>query len=345
MTKAPLACLLLTSILASVVVGQNETPRTDTAKNSSPAEIIERYIQSCGGPSVAQVKTEKRTGTLMRGATGKAPLVSYAGEGGRWRYDQTFAWGDRISFGSDGTIGWKVDADSSSEMPEPQWRELQLIFDVQAPLKLKELYPEMVPAGTDSVGGKEALVLRATARDGTTTELAFDRASGLLVRAGQIWFEDYRPVGAVVRPHRVLLGETVGEAHRQMVMVFSQIVDGETIDDTLLAHPVCVMTPQDPPLYARRLEVEVPSEALDACVGVYQDPADSGITWEAARQGSHLMIMRSDRPAWYEIKPSSETDYFIRFLNAEFHFVKDSTGTVTSLEFGRSRTKKALRIK
>jgi len=340
-----LTCLLVTAVVASLSMGQNEPSGTNPPGNLPPDVIIQRYIEACGGPALDIIKAESRTGTLMRGVTGKVPLVTHAGTGGRWCYDQTFAWGGQISFRSDGTRGWIVDTDSAWSMPEEQRRDLQLVLDFQAPLKMSNLFPQMTTEGTDSVGGKEAIVVLATAPDGTSTELAFDRESGLLLRAGQVYFDDYRPVGEVSRPHRVLLGETVGEEHRQMIMEFSEITHHGEIDNSLFSEPGCVLALRDAPLYTRRVQVEVPIEALDACAGSYQIPGDTNVIWEVARQQSHLMIKRSGPGTWYEIKPESATDYFIGFLNAEFHFVKDSTGGVTSLEFGKSRARKALRIK
>ena len=50
------------------------------------------------------------------------------------------------------------------------------------------------------------------------------------------------------------------------------------------------------------------------------------------------------RSSRIEIKPESELDYFIRFLNQEYHFVKDSRGKVVQLELGYERKIKAKRI-
>ena len=45
-----------------------------------------------------------------------------------------------------------------------------------------------------------------------------------------------------------------------------------------------------------------------------------------------------------EIIPESETDYFIEFLNREYHFVKDESGTIVALEFGADRSKRARKL-
>ena len=57
------------------------------------------------------------------------------------------------------------------------------------------------------------------------------------------------------------------------------------------------------------------------------------------------MIERTGWGMRLEIRPESETDYFMRFLHRDFHFVKDASGRVTGLETGKDRAQKAKKIK
>jgi hypothetical protein len=315
------------------------------AQNQLPDAIVEKYIEAVGGQSLQKINSEKLVGRMLRGVTGKVPFVVYSDADGKWRYDQTFAWGDQMSFRFDGKEGWIADTDSIWRMPESQRHDMQLIFDMKAPLKIKELYSGMTILRNDSVNGKNAIVLSAKTPDGRNMELAFDRESGFLLKAGSIYFDDYRAIDSIMRPHKILLGEPVGEEHKQMVMEFSKIIHTEPVNDTLFAMPSCRMTPKEAPLYKRRIRVEIPMAAMDACVGRYRDPNDTTIIWEVARQGNNLMITRTGIGTWNEIMPESEADYYIQFLNAEFHFQKDSAGAVTELAFGPSRSVRAIRIK
>jgi hypothetical protein len=45
-----------------------------------------------------------------------------------------------------------------------------------------------------------------------------------------------------------------------------------------------------------------------------------------------------------EIKPESENDYFIRFLNLDFHFLKDEKGQIAFLQIGANNKQKAKKI-
>lgn len=309
-------------------------------------KVIENYIQASGGSALEYIQAELRKGTLLRGTSGKVPLEIIAKALGKWRYTQTFAWGDQVCYGSDGKTAWVQDTKSVQEMSPRQRLDMQLLFDVQAPLKMNEFYPEMKITGSETVGDREATTVRAQSPEGFIIVLAFDLENGLLLRAGDIGFEDYRDVGRVKRPFRILLGKNQEGRHRQMIMQFTEIRHDIDADDSLFLRPTCVLPFTEAPLYKSRKQVEVSIEALEACVGVYQHPQNPKLTYRVTRQQNHLMIKG---PGWrrsLEIKPESETDYFIHFLGWEFHFIKDKAGSVAHLEItaGPGQTIRAKKI-
>jgi len=310
------------------------------------AKIIENCISASGGLALAAIKTEVRKGTLLRGVTGKVPLEIVAKTPGKWLYHQNFAWGDRVCYGFDGTTAWVQDTRGVSLMGPRQRLDLQLLLDVQAPLNIHKYYPEMAVKGSEKIGGREATTVTATSQDGIHTELAFDNETGLLLRAGEMFLEDYRNVGRVKRPFRILLGKAEGENHLQMKMQFIEIRHDLDVDDARFLPPVGALSFIEAPLFKRREQVEVGIEALEACAGEYQHPELPKVVFTVTRQQNHLMFQRTD---WgrqkLEIKPESDTDYFMEFLNIEFHFIKDASGKVTYLEVRTERSVKAERIK
>jgi hypothetical protein len=310
----------------------------------SVEEIVERYIQASGGPALAEVKAETRKGTLLRGVSGKIPLDVIAEIPGKWRYSQTFAWGDRVCYGTDGFEAWVQDTKGISEMDAQQHLDFQLMFDIRVPLRIRDFFPEMTIKGSEKIGEKEATTILAKSQQGFMTELAFERESGLLARAGNIVFKDYRSVGNVKRPFRILLGKTQGEQHRQMIMEFTEIRHTDDMDDVLFQKPNCILASAEPPLYKRRKQVKVGLEALEACVGVYQHTDNPNVRFRVTRQKSHLIIKGTYWGQGFEIKPESETDYFIGFLGWEFHFEKDKTGEVSHLEINAGQKIKARKI-
>jgi len=309
------------------------------------ADVVERFVQASGGAELTKIRTEKRKGTLVRGASGSVPFESIATASGKWQYNQVFAYGDRVSYGCDGGQAWIQDAEGVSVMPPAERLELTLLLDIQAPLKLDRLFPKLTVKGSEKIGEREAVILTAVSEEGPSLELAFDRATGLLLRAGDLFFEDYRDVGKVKRPFIVLLGKADAQDSLRLKMQVSEAKQGVEVDESIFAKPACALRPVPPLLYKLRKEVPVGRESLEALVGVYQSNADMNVLYTVTTQGTHLMIERTGRGTKLEILPESETDFFMRFLNGDFHFVKDAAGRVTGLEMGTDRAQKAKKIK
>jgi len=338
-------CLVLLFVFSSS--GSLASQRGTAARpNESPSATacVERYIEACGGVALSEVKTEIRKGTLARGAFGKVPFECRAKAPGKWLYNQTFAWGDQISYGYDGSVAWVQDTQGIERMNPAQLPDLQMVLDIQAPLRMRELFPDMVVKGSEKIGAAEATTIVVKSPQGIGTELAFDRETGLLLRAGDIYFEDYRSVGDVKRPFKIILGRDEGETHLKMTMEVSEIKQNLDVDDSLFELPACVLPLKEPPLYHARKQVEVSGEAMDACIGEYEHPEQPGVIFMVSREKDHLMIERTGWGQKVEIKPQSETDYFIEFLEIDFHFVKNASGEVTHFEFG-DRALKARKIK
>jgi len=335
------ACFLCATVLPA------RQPISKTASDipKSVREIIEKFIQASGGSGLQQVMTEKRSGTLVRGISGAVPFETSATASGKWLYHQVFAYGDQVTYGCDGAQSWVQDAQAVRPLPTEEGLELALLLDPQMPSKLVEIFPEMEFKGEEKIGQKEAVLISATSAEGVHLELAFDRASGLLVRAGDLFFEDYRDVKNVMRPHTVWLGADLGQDSLRLRMQVTAIQQNADVDETVFARPACTLAVAPPVLYKLRKEIPVSSEARQACVGVYQAEDDANVYYTVTLQGEHLMIERTGMGTSLEILAESETDYFMRFLNLEFHFIKDSTGRITGLERGQDHGNKAKKIK
>lgn len=309
------------------------------------ADIVNRFIQASGGSELEKIRTERRTGTLVRGSSGAVPFETTAAAPGKWHYHQVFAYGDRVSYGFDGGQAWVQDTNGVSALPPEERLELVLLLDLQAPLKLDRLFPRMTVKGSERIGGQDAVVLEAVSREGFESELIFDSATGLLLRAGDIFLGDYRDVGKVKRPFLAFLGKDKDGDPLRLKMRISEIRQDVDVDESIFVKPACALRPVPPPLYKLRKEIPVDRESLEACVGVYQSNADPKVLYTVTTQGPHLMIERTGWGTKLEILPESETDYFMRFLNREFHFVKDAAGLMTGLEMGTDRAQKANKIK
>ena len=319
----------------------NPLPSQDT---TSVSEIIDNYIGAVGGPALAKIKSETSTGTLLRGRTGRVPLEIIAKKPGKWVYHQKFAWGDQVTFGSDGTFAWIQDTQYIKHMDPRQRLDLQLLFDVQSPMKMREIFPELIITKFDTTGDIQVVTLLGKSREGLCTELAFDCQTGLLRRAGKIIFDDYRLIGQVRRPFKILLGESDHENHMQMEITFTDRHHDDDVEDSIFTMPNCLLPKNEPILYRIRKPVSVSTDALEACVGTYRNIENPDISYSVIRQNKHLMFRSNSQNLTMEIIPESETDYYIKFLNWDFHFIKNSAGIVTHLEFKANRLIKTEKI-
>jgi len=43
-------------------------------ENNETGKIMENYLSACGGSALAEIKTETRKGTMLRGVSGKIPV-------------------------------------------------------------------------------------------------------------------------------------------------------------------------------------------------------------------------------------------------------------------------------
>lgn len=308
-------------------------------------EVLNRYVEACGGrAALEKIQSETRTGTLVRHISGQVPLSIISEAPGKWYYNQLFAWGDQISYGFDGKTAWIQTTGSVGDMDSEQLLDMQLLFDVRAQLKLKEFYPEMSLKGTKLIGEKEFFIIAAKSIEGANIELAFEKESGFLVRAGEIFFEDYRNVGLVKRPFRILLGLDQGEEHRQMKMQYAEILHNQAVDDSIFEVPSCVLPVVDAPLYKVRKKFEPSIEALDRCVGIYQHSEREEIKFRIFREEGHLFMEFIGRGFKTEIIPESEVDYYTKFLGWEFHFVKDEADEAKEMIVNANVTIRAIKI-
>jgi hypothetical protein len=342
---ANIAITVACFLCATVLPATQPIPKTVSYISKPVREIVDQFIQASGGSGLQQVMTEKRSGILIRGISGAVPFETTATASGKWLYHQVFAYGDQVTYGCDGAQSWVQDAQAVRPLPAEERLELAMLLDPRMPSKLVEIFPEMELKGEEKIGQKGAVLISATSAEGVHLELAFDRASGLLVQAGDLFFEDYRNVKNVMRPHTVWLGADLGQDSLRLKMQVTAIQQNADVDESVFSRPACTLAIAPPVLYKLRNEIPVSSEARQACVGVYQAEDDANVYYTVTLQGEHLMLERTGMGTSLEILAESETDYFMRFLNLEFHFIKDSTGRITGLERGPDRDKKAKKIK
>jgi hypothetical protein len=337
---------VIITILPVMIMGQTNKIRlnkSDVGK-LSVQEIIGKYIQACGGFELNKVMGESKKGTLVRGSSGKVPFDIISDSLGRWYYNQVFAYGDQVAYGFNGNGAWIQDTKKISGMSNRERLDLQMIIDCRLPQRLIEIYPEMKIKKSVSEDGVITIIIDAKTKDGIQNELAFDVSTGLLIRAGDIYFAEYGEKDKIKFPERIYIGDYTGPNSLRQCMEITEVKLNTVVDETIFNRPANLLPMRESLLYTLRKQVEVSPEAMEACTGKYQNIKDTIITYYITLQQNHLMIeflgMRKT-----EIKPESELDYFIRASNWECHYIKDNSGKIAWLEIGADRNIKAKRIK
>jgi hypothetical protein len=190
-------------------------------------EVIEAAIKAQGGSdALGKVATQQRSVKGTQFLFGKEhPFTSDASIQLPSRYRDSILQiiGDQknaVTIAIDGTRGWQSTGGMSTDLPRERVDEIAEELYVEwamtlVPLKDKKFDLAMLPEG--KFAGKPTTVVKVTSKDRPELKLAFDKASGLLVKverraslAGQkydkeYWLMDYKDFSGVKLPGRVLV--------------------------------------------------------------------------------------------------------------------------------------------
>ncbi|MEO8436504.1 MAG: S41 family peptidase [Pyrinomonadaceae bacterium] len=230
------------SVIAAKPMTEDDTAKTAVANAPTPQQIIEKYVEAAGGKAafaklhsrVSRAQTET-VGTGQKGSLElyeKAPnkfamLIDVPGVGimMRGNNDQASWWQDPLQ----GYI----------EFSGPGWFDAirEAYFDKTT--RLKDLYPNWEFKGKEKVGQNDAYVLQ-----GTTSNLSkyyFDVHTGLLLRKGNTYYEDYREIDGVKLPYLIREDSLLGFT---FVYKITDIKHNVPIDDAKFApYPSCFTNP------------------------------------------------------------------------------------------------------
>jgi photosynthetic reaction center cytochrome c subunit len=199
-------------------VGPSSRQSTATADAKPEAnlpsvdQILDKYVEATGGrAALMKVTTRTMKGSRV-GADGvlipeevyqKAPnkLLVIT------RYPELV-----LRRGFDGKKGWARDNNGNSLISEQDMAELERDAEFYKDLELKRLYSQMRVGGRERIGDREAYVIEARSRTGSTERLYFDTQTGLLIRRYREYkiilgsfptltdYEDYKEVDGVKVP-------------------------------------------------------------------------------------------------------------------------------------------------
>ncbi len=181
----------------------------------SASQLIDRYIQALGGAAAIEKVTsrvEKGTETY-RGQAVSVELYTQAPE--KQALLRHLPAGESATV-FDGSSGWfKLPGRPTRDMHSADLDAAKMDADLQFPLHIRELFPELRVEYPETIDGHVANLLLGIRQGLPPTKFYFDEESGLLVRLAhyaesplgrdptQIDYADYREVDGVQIPFRV----------------------------------------------------------------------------------------------------------------------------------------------
>ncbi len=213
-------------------------PATATGQPSVDA-IFARYLEASGGKAAFEKVTSRvSTGTVELTAlsiTGTAELTEEAPGKSSLKIDAPGLGVIQSTF--DGSRAWLQDPlQGFISFTGFGLAEAKASAIFNKPTKLKELFPTAVLLGKEKVGDRDAYVVRMKFE-----KWYFDAESGLLLRRGNTYFEDYREVDGIKLPFKIRDDIFAGAG---IIYQFKEVKHNVKIDEAkFTAYPSCFTKP------------------------------------------------------------------------------------------------------
>jgi hypothetical protein len=241
---------LVSALALCLIAGTEAFPGFYPAQTPSGAPtvgaILSHYARALGGEEAYhKLKTRVMKGVIHTAGSGEIGSVEVYEMAPDKGTSTTYIPGDKpVTRGFDGSKGWFVDPEEGPQDASGEdLADIQSRFDFFHDLRLKEIYPQMMYAGTETLGGHLAYVTESKRSDGLTEKFYFDVQTGLLVRRDvpapdsggvrQTIFSDYRAVDGIQYPFKVQVSDPDFEA----VIEYTEIRHNVPVDESKFVKP------------------------------------------------------------------------------------------------------------
>jgi hypothetical protein len=209
------------------------------------AQIIDHYTESAGGAAALEKITSRvELGSgQIHGNSFKVEIVTQSP--GRQAIVQHSSNGDEETV-FDGTAGWfAVPKRPVHEMNDADIAGVRMDADLQFPLHIRQIFPDLRIQYPETIAGREAYLLLATQPGQLPVRLYFDKDSGLLVRVvrysesplgrvpTQIDYADYRDVDGIQVPFQL----TISQAGTSSLIQIDEVHHNVPIASSKFAKP------------------------------------------------------------------------------------------------------------
>jgi carboxyl-terminal processing protease len=221
-------------------------PATENAKEPqvpgqpSASQVIDHYLEAIGGKKALDKLTSRvSVGTVELKSMGLGGSVEMYEQAPNKSSVMIFIEGlGTIQETFDGTIGWLQHPLQGYVRLPREAVKLTKDADFHQERRLLDLSPSLRLIGKEKVGERETFVLQP-GKDGE--KWYFDVENGLLLRHGDSFFDDYRDVGGIKLPFKIVDDATYGLG---IVVRLSEIKHNVPIDQTkFMEYPDCFTKP------------------------------------------------------------------------------------------------------
>lgn len=212
-------------------------------------EIIEKFIEACGGRAAYEKITNRVTsGTMeipMQGLKGQMNMTQASPNKMLLKIDLG-GFGSQTQ-GTDGETVWMSDTMQGARILEGDERKNVLQqATINAELKWEEIYKDVKAEAIEEVNGQPAYVVGMVGPDGQKITNYYEKESGLLVKTatlaktqmGEIPMDsqyfDYKDVGGVKIAHRTVITSAMG---MQIIMALDSVKVNEDLPADIFALP------------------------------------------------------------------------------------------------------------
>ncbi|MGH9510732.1 MAG: c-type cytochrome [Terriglobales bacterium] len=208
-------------------------------------DLVDNYIRALGGAEALQ-KITSRTQRGVAQVEGKSAALEFYDKGNtKWLSIQHNSDGDSVT-ALDGDSGWvSAPGRPTHDLAGADLDAARMDADLQVPLHLKTIFPELKREYSETIDGRKAYVMMGVRPGKPAWKFFFDAQSGLLTRLiryapsplglnpTQIDYRDYRSVGGVQIP----FAWTIATPRSVMTIHITTAQQNVAIDDTKFLNP------------------------------------------------------------------------------------------------------------
>lgn len=237
-----IAALHLALLLAAPVLG---------AEKGTVDGVLEKYVKAIGGKA-AWNKVESRSI--------KAEFEGPGGATSGWRLQakapnkrltrmESSPWGVLLD-GFDGTTAWSKNPNGVRTKDGDELSRAEKEADLRREVRLKELYPDLVFKGTETLDGEEVQVLESKPTPSSKERFSFSAKTGFLVRRQsefknaegndarvEIRYSEYRAVDGLQYPHVQHFKISPAGQEIELGMKVKEVKHNEKFEDSIFSKP------------------------------------------------------------------------------------------------------------